>query len=262
MVYDVLIYGGVFTSLVMVALWFVQRQTGDAGIVDVGWAGMIGVLALVMGWVGSGYFPRQILATGLGAIWAFRLGLHLLVDRILKADAEDGRYQMLRENWGEKAQRNMFWFYQVQAFFVLAFVAPIFLASMNGVPLLTVWDGAAVLVWVVAVVGESVADRQLARWRRNPANKGKTCRAGLWGYSRHPNYFFEWLHWWTYVLLSVGSPYVWGTLAGPVFMLFLLFRVTGIPYTEKRALASRGDDYRRYQDEVHAFVPWWPKQKN
>ena len=245
------------TSLVMGVMWFVQRRSGDAGIVDVAWAAMIGVFALYLGL--SGYVPRQILVGVLGAAWAFRLAFHLFIDRVFLANEEDGRYQMLRELWGDKTQRNMFWFYQVQACFVMAFVLPIFLATLNDRPDLTLWDYVGVVVWFVAVVGESIADRQLAQWRKAPTNKGKTCREGLWRYSRHPNYFFEWIHWWTYVLFCVGAPYVWASLAGPVFMLFLLYRVTGIPYTEKRALQSRGDDYRRYQQETSAFFLWPPK---
>lgn len=247
------------TSVLMVLLWAVQKKTGDAGIVDVAWAAMIGVLALGFIWWFDGYGPRQGLVGILGAVWAFRLAIHLLVDRVLKADEEDGRYQMLRASWGKHTQRNMFFFYQVQAFFVVVFVVPIVLGQMNDVDGFHIWDGLGVGMWLIAVGGEMIADRQLAHWRRQPQNKGKTCRVGLWRYSRHPNYFFEWLHWWSYVLWSVGSDYFYLSFAGPVFMLFLLFRVTGIPYTEKRALASRGDDYRRYQEETSVFVPLPPK---
>ena len=114
------------------------------------------------------------------------------------------------------------------------------------------------MVWLISVFGEYVADRQLATFRADPNNKGKTCRAGLWAYSRHPNYFFEWLHWFTYVLLAINSEYFWYSLVGPVVMLAFLYRVSGIPWTEAQALRSRGDDYRRYQEEVSAFVPWFP----
>jgi steroid 5-alpha reductase family enzyme len=251
--------GFFLTSAGMMVLWAVQKRTGDAGIVDVAWATMIGVLALgFIGWF-DGYLSRQALVGVLGAIWAFRLAVHLLVDRIIKATEEDGRYQMLRASWGKDTQRNMFFFYQAQAVFVIIFTLPIVLGQMNVHPELQVWDALGVGVWLIAVVGEMIADGQLARWRRQPENKGKTCRAGLWHYSRHPNYFFEWLHWWSYVLWAVGSDYFYFSFAGPALMLFLLFRVTGIPYTEKRALRSRGEDYRKYQAETSVFVPWPPR---
>ena len=259
--YGILIAGAVLASAVMAVLYLVQLRTRDAGIVDVAWAALIGVLAVVYAVYGTGYLPRRILVAFLGALWAFRLAGYLLVDRVLRADAEDGRYRMLRESWGDRAQAYFFVFFQVQAFFVIAFALPFFLASINPHPALTAWDFAGLGVWVIAVLGESTADRQLARFRRDPANRGKTCRAGLWRYSRHPNYFFEWLHWWAYVLISAQSPYGWAALFAPLFMLFLLFYVTGIPYTEKRALASRGEEYRQYQRTTSAFVPWFPKRE-
>ena len=118
-------------------------------------------------------------------------------------------------------------------------------------------DLAGALLAVGALVGEGIADRQLAAWRHDPANRGVTCRAGLWRYSRHPNYFFEWVHWWAYVLIGAG---VWWTLLGPALMLVFLFRLTGIPYTEQQALKSRGEDYKRYQQTTSVFFPWFPKQ--
>jgi steroid 5-alpha reductase family enzyme len=123
------------------------------------------------------------------------------------------------------------------------------------------WVAAGVLVWVVAVTGEALADRQLAAFRADQTNRGRTCRVGLWRLSRHPNYFFEWLHWWSYVLLGVGSPWWALTLVGPALMLYFLLRVTGIPATEAQALASRGEDYREYQRTTSAFVPWFPRRQ-
>jgi steroid 5-alpha reductase family enzyme len=114
---------------------------------------------------------------------------------------------------------------------------------------------------ILSIVGESIADAQLAKWRKNPANKGRTCRAGLWNYSRHPNYFFEWLHWWFYVPLTITLPFGWLSLALPALMLYFLLRVTGIPYTEMQAIKSRGDDYREYQRTTSAFIPWFPKPR-
>ena len=106
-----------------------------------------------------------------------------------------------------------------------------------------------------------LADRRLAHFRGRPGNRGKTCREGWWHYSRHPNYFFEWLHWWSYMALAAGAPYGWVALLAPTAMFYLLFRVTGIPPTEAQALASRGDDYREYQRTTSVFFPWFPKRE-
>ena len=122
------------------------------------------------------------------------------------------------------------------------------------------WTGLA--LWATALAGEVLADRQLARFRGAPGNRGKTCRAGLWRYSRHPNYFFEWLIWCAYSLMTLPAPYGWIGLANPLLMLFLILKVTGIPANEARALQTRGEDYRRYQRSTSAFVPWFPKKES
>jgi steroid 5-alpha reductase family enzyme len=108
---------------------------------------------------------------------------------------------------------------------------------------------------MVALTGESIADRQLARFRASPSNRGKVCREGLWRYSRHPNYFFEWFHWWAYAWLAVGSPLWWLPILGVVVMYLFLTRVTGVPPTEAQAIRSRGDAYREYQRTTNAFFP-------
>jgi steroid 5-alpha reductase family enzyme len=124
------------------------------------------------------------------------------------------------------------------------------------------FDYLAIAIWLITLSGETLADAQLARWRKNAANHGRTCRGGLWRYSRHPNYFFEWLLWFSYVALALSSTWWLLTLIVPSVLLFLILKVTGIPYTEKRALASRGDDYRAYQKSTSAFIPWFPKSES
>jgi steroid 5-alpha reductase family enzyme len=100
----------------------------------------------------------------------------------------------------------------------------------------------------------------LAQYRGDPVNRGKTCRLGLWKYSRHPNYFFEWLYWWVYVLIAWTAPLGWISLLAPGLMLFFLLKVTGIPATEAQAVRSRGDDYRDYQRTTSMFIPWFPQK--
>ena len=129
----------------------------------------------------------------------------------------------------------------------------------NSVPFGGAWDWLGFIIWTTAVGGEVMADRQLARFRRDPDNRGKVCQTGLWHYSRHPNYFFEWIHWWSYVFFAIGSIYWWASLAGPVLMLLFLIFITGIPATEAQAVATRGDAYRRYQRTTSPFIPWFPR---
>jgi steroid 5-alpha reductase family enzyme len=253
-----LLFGWAVMAFVMSALWLVQRWRGDAGIVDVAWGLGVGCLAALFTVLSHGGDPtRSGLIAILALVWSVRLSAHIFVRLVTLP--EDGRYQALKDKWGAQAQRNLFLFFQVQAFWSVLFAAPMLLAAQNPVPVWTPFDIAGITVWLMAIVGEGLADRQLSRFRLDPKNRGKVCRDGMWRYSRHPNYFFEWIHWWAYVLLAIGGPAWWGTIFGPLFMIYFLFRVTGIPPTEAQALKSRGDAYRDYQNTTSVFFPWPPK---
>ena len=246
-------------SLVMLAGWAWQRRTGNAGLIDVLWAAGLGVLALFYAVLAPGWLPRRVLVAVLAGTWSIRLANHLLAR--LRREAEDGRYAALRRKLGSGFDRWMFWFFQGQALLAsllsLAFLVP----CSSGVVGWRVWDILAVVVWTVALAGEAVADRQLRVWRADPANRGRTCRIGLWRWSRHPNFFFEWLHWFTYPVLGVGLAFGSATWLAPALMLFLILRVTGIPPTEEQALRTRGEDYRAYQRTTSSFFPWPPKNE-
>ncbi len=246
-------------AVVMLLLWAWQRRSGDAGIVDVGWSGGLGLLAwLYAGWQ-PGWWPRQVLVALLVSIWAFRLAGYLLRDRIGK-ESEDRRYAKLRQQWGGRAQLYFLFLFQSQAILDVLLSLAFLPAMLNPQDGFTWREPLGVLVWLIALAGESIADRQLARFRADPANRGQVCRDGLWRYSRHPNYFFEWVHWWAYVILGFGLPGFWLTLVGPALMLFFLLKITGVPPAEASSLASRGDAYREYQRTTSMFFPWPPRK--
>lgn len=251
--------GAAGASVLMVLMWMLAIRIANASHVDVAWAYGTGGLGVLYALLGTGSTGNRLLVAGLAVLWGGRLGTYLLVNRIL-GKPEDGRYQELRRRWAPNVNRAFFVFFQAQAGFVAVFSLPfLFVAQDSGDVSALAWVGAVGVVTCVAL--EALSDRQLAAWRADPANKGKTARNGLWGWSRHPNYFFEWLHWVFWALIAVGSPHGWIALAVPAFLLVLLFRVTGIPETEAQSLRSRGDDYRRYQQEVSVFVPLPPRKR-
>jgi len=245
-------------TLVMTALWLVQRRTHNAGVVDVAWSFGVGLVAVFFAWGADGDVARRWLVGAMAGLWGLRLGVYLA--RRMVGDHEDRRYAEMREKWGDKTQRNLFFIFQIQAFWAVLFALPMLLAASNDAPSLRWYDYAGALVWLVSIAGESVADAQLQRFRRRPAASGKVCKEGLWRYSRHPNYFFEWVHWWAYVLIGFAGPYGWLTLAGPAVMLFFLLKITGIPITERALVKSRGDAYRAYQRTTSPLIPWPPKR--
>ncbi len=255
-----LLAGLAIVSAMMAILWLVQRRTGNAGIVDAAWAAEIGILGIFYAATSDGYLPRRVLAAVLIGVWSARLALYILLDRVL-GRPEDGRYRTLREEWGTTAGRRLFFFFQTQALAAWFFALPVIVVADHPVDHWTAWDLAGLLIWCISVGNTILADRQLVRFKRRPESRGKTCREGWWRYSRHPNYFFEWLHWWSYVALAAGSSYWWVTLLAPAAMLHFLLNVTGIPPTEAQALASRGEDYRQYQRTTSVFIPWFPKKE-
>ena len=239
---------------VMALLWVRQERTGEADAVDLAWTASLGAAAVAYAvLLGEGLPARRALVAGLASGWSARLALHLLPR--VRAAGEDARYRELRRRWGDDASRRFFRFYQAQALSVPLISVQFLLAMLTPAGALRLWDLLGALVVLASVAGEGLADRQLDAWRRNPANRGRACRQGLWRYSRHPNYFFEWLHWLGYSVIAIGAPWWPATLVVPAGMYVLVRHVTGIPHTEAQALRSRGDDYRRYQRETNAFFP-------
>jgi steroid 5-alpha reductase family enzyme len=155
----------------------------------------------------------------------------------------------------------MIGYFQLQALAVTAFSLPFLVLIQNPGPSFALIELIGLLIWIVAVCGEAIADWQLGQFRSKPWNHDRVCRDGLWRYSRHPNYFFEWLHWLAYVVMGMGAPGWLLTWIGPVGMGWALLKVTGIPWVEQQALASRGEDYRDYQRTTNAFFPWLPKSR-
>lgn len=245
-------------AAVMSAGWQWQRRHGNAGIVDVIWAAGLGAGAVLLAAVGGGAFAPRLLLAVLGGAWSLRLAAHLWAR--VKQEGEDGRYRHLRSVWGGN-QRRWLAFFQLQALLVAVFALPFAAVAVNprsSAP----WLATALAIWVSGVAGESLADAQLTRFRADPANRGRTCRVGLWRYSRHPNYFFEWLHWFAYVALAVGSP-LWAlSWVGPLMMWLFLRFLSGVPWTEAQALRSRGEDYRDYQRCTPMIFPWFPRRSH
>ena len=246
---------------VFAGLFLLCRRLDNYGFVDVAWSYAFALLAGFYALRGSAWLPRRLIQATMAVLWSLRLGTHLLKRVAGHHPVEDGRYVQLREDWAGNFGPKMFGFFQLQAASVALLGVPFLLPVTNPATGLHPLEIAGAALWLLALSGESLADAQLAAFKRAPANKGRVCDTGLWRFSRHPNYFFEWLIWVAYFVFALGSPWGWLAVIGPASLLFLLLNVTGIPLTEQQAVRSKGDAYRRYQATTSAFVPWFPRKQ-
>jgi steroid 5-alpha reductase family enzyme len=255
-------------SILMAGAWMVQQRSGNSGWVDTIWTlslGLVGAGSAL--WPAAGAAPnaRQWLVAVLVAIWSIRLGLHIAVRTAGITD--DPRYAAFAREWGVDSPRKMFVFLQNQGFGSIPLVFAIFVAARFPDAALRSQDYLGALILLIGISGEALADAQLKKFRNDPANQGRVCDAGLWRWSRHPNYFFEWFGWLAYpvIAISIGKPlfYPWGfaSLLAPVFMYWILVYVTGIPPLEQQMLRSRGARYRDYQLRTSRFFPLPPQKE-
>ena len=247
--------------LVMTGAWVVQRVSRNIGWVDVVWTfgtAAAGIL-LALAW-GGGSTPRGAMVALIVAIWGARLGLHVAFR--VASSQEDGRYRELRQDWGGALQPRLFGFLQIQAVVSTGLAVAIALAARRPGPWPDAQDALGLAIAAVAIAGETIADRQLAAFAKDPANGGKVCETGLWGWSRHPNYFFEWLAWLAYPAIAINAHAPQGawSLIAPVAMYLVLRHGTGVPPLEAHMLKSRGDAFRDYQARVSPFIPLPPRK--
>jgi steroid 5-alpha reductase family enzyme len=253
-------------STLMATAWVVQQRSGNSGWVDTIWTFAIGLVGAGSAlWPVGGAAPnaRQWLLAVLVTIWSLRLGLHIAARTASIID--DPRYAAFAREWGVDSRRKMFIFLQNQGFGSIPLVFSIFVAARFPDSMLRPQDFLGALILLTGISGEALADAQLKRFRADPANKGRVCDSGLWRWSRHPNYFFEWFGWLAYPAIAIpfAAPllYPWGFAAvlAPVFMYWILVHVTGIPPLEAQMLRSRGDRFRDYQSRTSMFFPLPPK---
>jgi steroid 5-alpha reductase family enzyme len=242
---------------IFTCVWAWQLKSKNAGMIDPIWAFSLGFVAVLYAVLGQGDLSTRIIVGVGGFLWGSRLGLHLW-HRNAGHD-EDPRYRKFREQWGAQANTKMFAFFQLQVvismLLSLSFIVPVYRATTPGVPLIVL----AVLIWIVSIAGEALADLQLRRFKADNSNKGKVCRAGLWRYSRHPNYFFECVHWVAYIPLAVGvGPWLFAMFLPPVLMAWLLLRVSGVPMVEAES-AKKREGYADYMRTTNALIPWPPR---
>jgi steroid 5-alpha reductase family enzyme len=244
----------------MTLLWIVSLAIKNSSIVDIFW----GTGFVIFAWVAflltpQGVFIRKILLSLLVTLWGMRLTLHILVRNWGKP--EDFRYQAWRKAAGASWWwRSFFKVFLLQGVLLMVIATPLLATQLDSLHSQLTWiDYLAIVLWLVGFFFETTGDWQLARFKANPANKGKLLTTGVWRYSRHPNYFGDSAQWWAYWLISLAAG-AWWTFFSPVIMTGLLLRVSGVSLLEK-TLKETKPGYAEYAETTSEFIPWFPRRK-
>jgi len=241
-----------------VVLWLVSLRARDASIVDTWWGPAFALVSLLGALFGAGAYARRLLVLVLVTIWGVRLGLH--IHRRNLGKGEDYRYRAMRERHGARFGRiSLVTVFLLQALLALVISVPILAADSAPEPArLGALDFAGTALWLVGFLFEAIGDLQLARFKLDPANRGKVMARGLWRFTRHPNYFGDATLWWGLYLIAASAPAARWSAFGPALMTFLLVRVSGVALLEK-GLAATKPEYRDYVRRTSAFMPWFPR---
>jgi steroid 5-alpha reductase family enzyme len=244
-------------AFIMIIIYLWARAIKNNGIVDIFWAYDFLVIAIIIWLLAHGFDERKNLVCALAAIWSLRLGIYLTIRVGSHIKEEEGRYKQLRSEWNET---KFFFFFQMQAFSNVMLAIPFFIIALNPEPQMSIIEYTGAGMWLLSIIGEGLSDWQLKQFKKDPNNKGKVCQYGLWNYSRHPNYFFQFMIWVSVFVFALPSPYGWLSIICPLSIGYLIFKVTGIPMTEEQAVRSKGQLYVEYQRTTSSFVPWFKKK--
>ena len=239
----------------MTLLWVVSLLRADTSIVDPFWGPGFAIVTVAYLVADGRYGDRGLLALVLVTAWAVRLGYHLLKRNL--AEGEDARYRKWREEAGAAwPLRSLFTVFWLQALLLWGVSMPLLGAVVSTAPLGPL-DALGTVVFLVGLTIESLADLQLARFKARSENKGRVLDTGLWRYSRHPNYFGEFVLWWGLYLVAAGGG-AWWTVVGALLISFLLLKVSGVTLLEK-SLEQTKPQYAEYARRTSTFVLWPPK---
>ena len=240
--------------LMAAAGWWYARQRSNVNIVDSLWS-LFFLVATLVYWSGSpASGTTAVLLVLVLVLWSIRLSVYLALRN--RGKPEDHRYHAMRKRNPDFTRQSLVTVFGLQA--VLAWIISLPLAAALYAPAAFGWlHGMALTLFAIGFFFEASADWQLARFKRDPANKGKVLDRGVWRYSRHPNYFGEACIWWAFFLFALASAYVW-TIVSPLLMTFLLLKVSGVALLEKD-ISERRPAYRQYMASTPAFFPWFPR---
>jgi steroid 5-alpha reductase family enzyme len=230
----------------------------DNSIVDSAWGMGFVLVALVSLDYTNGPVLRSLVVTALVGIWGGRLAWHIW--RRNRGHGEDFRYARWRREWGRWfLLRSYFQIYMLQGILLFTIAYPILLINRSRTPGFTLLDGAGILIWTAGFLFEAIGDRQLARFKQDPAHRGRIMTEGLWSWTRHPNYFGESVMWWGIFIVALNVPGGWTAICSPLVITLLLTKVSGVPMLEKKY--AENAEFQAYARRTPAFFPRIPSKK-
>lgn len=247
---------GLAAGAAMMSLaWIASLIRRDASLADIAWGPTLAAIAWAA-YAAGGKPEVSLPVAAVITFWAARLAAHIA----LRHTGEDRRYVAMRERHGASFPlRSLVTVFLVQAVVAWLVALPVLALASTAPepqPLLIV----GLLIALVGLATETVADLQLTRFRMADHGPDAVLDTGLWHYSRHPNYFGDALFWWgIWIAILIAAPGLWWTVAGPVLMTFFLLRVSGVALLE-RSIGERRPAYREYIERTSAFVPLPPRR--
>ena len=244
--------------LYMSTFFVIAVTRKDNSLADVAWGGGFVLLAFLSFFLAPGYAEaRQVLVTGLVTMWGLRLAIYVYYRN--QGRGEDYRYAKWRKEWGRHfLLRSFFQVFMLQGALMLVISTSVIFINLNPSRGLSLLDGIGLLIWITGFIFESVGDLQLYRFKKNPENKGKVMKYGLWKYTRHPNYFGEATMWWGLFIIGLSIPGSWLFIISPITITYLLLYVSGVPLLEKRY--ADDPEFQEYAKKTNKFFPWFPKK--
>jgi steroid 5-alpha reductase family enzyme len=245
------------TTTLMLLVWLASLMLRDVSIVDVFWGLGFVVIAFLTFFLTGDFTSRKGLLLALTSVWGLRLAAYLAWRKI--GTPEDSRYRTMREAIGPRFWLvSLFVVFGLQGLIMNVVALPVMAGQLDSSPLSS-WAVLGVGLWTVGLLFETIGDYQLARFKANANNRGKVMDRGLWRYTRHPNYFGDFLVWWGIYFAALGEGTGW-TAIGPMVMSFLLLRVSGVTLLE-RSLQRCKEGYADYMARTSAFFPWPPRSQ-
>ena len=251
----IILLNWLYIIILMSLVWLIYYWQKNASIIDVFWPISIAFTGLHYSFYQPINSPTLLFQLAL-IIWALRLAFYLFITRIIPKQ-KDKRYEAVSQAWTLSKNIGFFFNFQFQGLLAIIMASPfLFIAKLQAISLL---NSVALILFIIGLTGEVLADYQLHYFKKNKC--GRVCNIGLWQYSRHPNYFFEWLIWLSFFLAAITLPWGWLSVISPLLLLFLMLKIT-IPITERASLKSRGELYQHYQQQTSLFILWPKKKRN